>query len=566
MSKLYKIYVRKHWWFDAGIAGLYNIIKELQLEAKYGIGVKLVNDGLEFEYDNEDKLRNLLSESYEELASRYWNVSDKKQKENPVLVFYDLDKDQILLKPKKNPTPIPALFIKGSSWGKTHAVPIEEISDSKLRKRVEDFLKENDKAELWGKQKKVLFEEPFCHRKIDILPVRTGRERLKVCSVCGQKSFKCYEVSQPSFLLFASGTATRSFNSQGKNPAQICWECDLLGHFAVEAATYKKTSDSLFIVQVSSSNLKKLFQVNEKIGFTSHMRLMNEETFWTNLRMDDNSPLLYSQYPYEFLWAFYYQAYKILRKENEFSLDELLAFSLSNAPVQIVLLFVESKRDTFKTNNVIFYNDTAYIFRLLHLLVDKNDYNFPKLLFDSLYIGGLKNTRYSYFRDYFFRRVLYKKSVLLDAEDFAFYVSMREGGYLKALLDFLMLYEMEIGGVKMNSEQVQKAVNLGKSIVMRAKEKLLEEGTVKLETDIKRIKGDLYALRKSRTKEDFLNQINNLQMRYGLITSKDIEGGLLEEVPFEEFKAYCVLGALNVYNSLLPKSDKSDKEEGGIQK
>jgi len=74
---------------------------------------------------------------------------------------------------------------------------------------------------------------------------------------------------------------------------------------------------------------------------------------------------------------------------------------------------------------------------------------------------------------------------------------------------------------------------------------------------LKKIKGDLYQLRKSRTKTDFINQLNNLQFRYGIAVSKNILDGILEEVDFEDFRAYCVLGALNVYNA---KNNK-DKED-----
>jgi len=56
---------------------------------------------------------------------------------------------------------------------------------------------------------------------------------------------------------------------------------------------------------------------------------------------------------------------------------------------------------------------------------------------------------------------------------------------------------------------------------------------------------------------DFINQLNNLQFRYGIAVSKNILDGILEEVDFEDFRAYCVLGALNVYNA---KNNK-DKED-----
>lgn len=104
----------------------------------------------------------------------------------------------------------------------------------------------------------------------------------------------------------------------------------------------------------------------------------------------------------------------------------------------------------------------------------------------------------------------------------------------------------------MTPQEVEVAVNLGKSIVLQAREKLDND-------EIKKIKGDLFTLRKSRSKGDFLNSLNTLQMRYGLILSHMIEDGILEGVPFEEFKAYCIIGALNTFNGI----SRPKKIEGG---
>jgi len=554
-DKVYKIAMRHQWWIDSGIAGLYNIAMQTGLASDYDVEMVIENNGLTFRYMEGSSLQQFLVSCYEELALRYWNVSTKKQREEPKAVFWNQDENDFYLKAKRNPTPLPSLFTKGSSWrlvNENSGIMFAHVEPS-LRKRLDIFLREN-KVQLWGNKKILLLEDPVCHKTFHPFPQETNRKT--VCSICGKESSNCTDVSQPAYLLFASNTATKSFNSEAGGPNKICWECEMLGKFAVEAANYRKNYDDLFILQVVSSDLKKIINVNHKIGYASYMRELDEDNFLCNIRRSEKSTIAYSKSSYEFLWSFYIQAYTLVKKEwenkqiqKEFLLDEFLDLSLSIAPVQIILMAITSKGQTFITKELILYNDTTYIFRFPYIL-DQNNINF-NTIFNSLYVKDEK-TRFSNFRNRFFYLVLNGKSVLIETENFAFHMSMgNQAFFLKEILNFIRIYEPEIGGIKMNNEQVEIATNLGKAIVIQASE-MMEK------SELKKIKGDLFTLRKTRTKAEFLSQINTLQMRYGLIVSKQFSAGVLEEVQFEEFKAYCVLGALNTYNSFT----KTKKNEG----
>ena len=114
----------------------------------------------------------------------------------------------------------------------------------------------------------------------------------------------------------------------------------------------------------------------------------------------------------------------------------------------------------------------------------------------------------------------------------------------------------------MTEEQITLATKLGAQIVISAREILMKEGE---SSDLlKGIKGDLFTLRKTRTATDFLEQLNRLQFRYGIVVNKEIASGILakSEVPFEEFKAYCMISALNAYNSAMYPYAAKDKTEG----
>jgi hypothetical protein len=115
-------------------------------------------------------------------------------------------------------------------------------------------------------------------------------------------------------------------------------------------------------------------------------------------------------------------------------------------------------------------------------------------------------------------------------------------------------------GWGMTKEQIETATKLGAQIVLSAKDTLSGESKG---GDLKAVKGDLFTLRKTRTVKDFLEQLNRLQFRYNIILNKDIVSGILEEigVDFEEFKAYCMISAMNVFNGLMrPHSAKQGKE------
>lgn len=520
----------------------------------------MLDDELSLNADKDEQIVAFVDDCYEELASRWWNVSTAKQIAEPKAVHYNRETDEFELKAKRNPTPIPALFTKGSSWRLSNPNSASDYKDLSpdMKERLDKFLQEKS-VELWGKSRKLLFEDPVCHKKLEFFP--HDKSRKHICSVCGTVSSSCVEVSQPIYLLFASNTAAKSFNSEAREPDKVCWECEMLGRFAIETVSYHQRTDDLFILQINSSHLTKALQINRKIGYGSMLREIKKDDYRSNIRYE-GSLIQFTRLPYEFLWAFFVQAYEIINENIKIEkqadafaiLEELMQITLDQAPIEMVLFMISSKGQTFITKELIYYNEPAYAFRLLYLLQEIG--LSAKSLFNQLWVRDEKD-RYSLFRNEFFRKVLSRQSVVKELEVFTFHQTMREQGiYLSDLLMFIMKYEIWIGGGKMTDQQIEVAVNLGKSIVLQARD------TIEKVEEFKKIKGDLFTLRKTRSKEAFLNQLITLQMRYGLIVSNVLQEGVLEAVPFDEFKAYCMLGALNTYNAITrPKKGEGNKNE-----
>lgn len=540
--------------------GIHQIAVQEKLDNKHGIEMTLLDDALRLEAPANGQLKMFLEECYEILASRWWNISTAKQIAEPKAVHYNIETDEFVLKPKRNPSPIPALFNKGSSWRLPNPNSANDYKDLSpdIKERLDKFLQEKS-VELWGKSRKLLFEDPVCHKKLEFFP--QGKKRKQVCSVCGAISSSCVEVSQPTYLLFASNTAAKSFNSEAREPDKVCWECEMLGRFAIETISYHQRADVLFILQINSPHLTKALQINRKIGYGSLLREIKKDDYRSNIRYE-GSLIQFTRLPYEFLWAFFVQAYEIVSENIKIEkqvdafaiLEELMQITLDQAPIEMVLFMISSKGQTFITKELIYYNEPAYAFRLLYLLQEIG--LSAKSLFNQLWVRDEKD-RHSLFRNEFLREVLSRHSVVKELEVFSFHQTMQEQGiYLSDLLIFIMKYEIWIGEVKMTDQQVEVAVNLGKSIVLQARD------TIEKVEEFKKIKGDLFTLRKTRTKEAFLNQLITLQMRYGLIVSNTLQEGILEAVPFEEFKAYCMLGALNTYNTITrPKKGEGNKDE-----
>lgn len=559
----YSIELRKHWWFDAGVAGLYTISKcgdERLNEYNVTAEIDSANQAIKFQSKNNDtdmtELRSFLQTCYEILAEKYWNVSTVKQKENPELVVYNRNKDELVLMPKRKPTPVVSMFVGARSW-QGDGIPYNDIPDP-LKTRVDEFLK-STKSKLWGSKKLLLYDQPVCHQKLEILPEKTKKGKKEVCCVCGQQSQHVTEVGLPSFLLFASSNAAKSFNSQAKKPAKICWECEFVSKFAIESASYKQTSDNIFIIQVTSPDADKLVEMQKEFGSLSSLRMMDDKYFYSNIGQEVNSLIKYCTSPYELLWTFMEEKYNLILREsnednenlNDLEFDSYIRDFLecfSKVPVQINMMHAVDSGDTFLTKSLIIYDELGYFYRLLHHL-KKSGIN-TRSIFQSFY--DEKNI----FRERILKNVLKKNKVLSLIEQFCFRKIMYEeksdtsGKWIsmKNVLNFTVEYEQIIRGDEMNKEQIETAVNLGKQIVIQA----VEVGKARNENEkqvLKKIKGDLYQLRKTRTTCDFLNQLNNLQFRYGISVSNNILEGILQEVNFEDFRAYCVLGALNIYNA-----------------
>ena len=129
-----------------------------------------------------------------------------------------------------------------------------------------------------------------------------------------------------------------------------------------------------------------------------------------------------------------------------------------------------------------------------------------------------------------------KKQTILDLVEL--HVFRAELDYFKPLLDFLVFYETIVRKEDTVAEEEQQvAVALGQRVGMAVG----KDGK----------KGVLFALRKTRKKTDFLEQLNRLQFKLGadFTVPPGLYEGALTDSNFVEFKQFCMIAALNSFNA-----------------
>lgn len=559
----YTFTVRHHWWLNAGLAGLYLVAtKDALREKKEELGINIIQgpSGLTFQAESIDDLRCFLEACYEHVAGLYWNISNANQKEKQELVIYNKEKDELQLAPRRIPIPPIQKVMSARSW-KAEGENYKDLPED-LKKRVDDFLEQTGRK-LWGKDEKLLFTLPVCHdTEIKILPTEKSRKKSSVCCICGGEHTETYKIAQPIYLLFASSSASRSFHSQGQKPDLVCWECNFLSKFAYECIHYKVDDNTMMIISPNSSHFTHLLSLQEKLGSYSNLRAFDDQYFMKNIGLNKQELLYYAKKPYELLWAFYYDAYQLLKeqsntqdiKDMDVFMKDLLG-EILQAPTEMILMALSDKGQTFITQDLIIYQDTAYIFRLFSYM-EVQGVELQQIFKDLNDTQQTKIENRTLKRNQILKKVLHKHNILHDMEGFCFRNVMGGNKFIRMtnMVLFIKEYQLMIRGDSMTREQIDVAVNLGKQIVLQAKQQLGQE-------DLKKVKGDLFKLRKTRTATDFLNQLNTLQFRYGISVSRSIQEGLISGVDFEDFRAYCILGALNVYNAMIKTKKGEIKDE-----
>lgn len=550
-----------HFWLDSGLIGLVKMLDEVKTDIQISVSDnKLVLKG------TSDDLQSSLEKAYDNLVSGYYDLSTKKQETDisSYNFYYDTEQDKFIPFPKKkamgiasviyNKAPRPSKDIikwKEKDWkkqkkeitvnGKKTQQTRPHLPDTHrtLQERMDDFL---DKQGVDITTSGLLIDGPNQVRPKVTIKIGAGASKGN-CYICGEPSNLLEDANQTIFPLVTGSSGVRSFNSLGGKPEKICWKCSLLGKFVPVNGFYLSQGDNLFAFLPYSTSLEKMSDVFGPLHEAEYRE--------PNLSRNFDHPLGgYFQRPFEVALAFLYTLYRkvILHQRSEendenavLDWEEMLHLTTSKAPLDFFVLHMESKGQTTMGKMAWPFRDSVYFFRLMNE-VEQTGINVREVMRMFIDFTQPKNENKTLIRNKVCERILKKQTILDLTEAHVFRANLT---YFKPLLDFLVIYESIVQKEDaMTKEEQETAVTLGKRIGMAVG----EEGK----------KGDLYAMRKTRTKTDFLDQLNRLQFKLGssFIVPPGIYDGKLTDGNFKEFKSFCMIAALNSYNAVQSKSQK----------
>ena len=553
-----------HFWMDAGLIGFYELVTQEHQE-QWEVSVLLNDTGVTLR-GTEDNLQSLLKHVYTVLLDRFYNTSSEQQRADNAGFYYDTAQDAFIRFPKVKPRGIAALIFdkaprptKGAAKyaDKKRALLPPELEH--LQERSNTSLQENNLKV--GEVSNLLIDGPNAHQpRVLVLDkkVLTPPKKAKAkgnCFICGHESHALTDVGSTVFPLITGKDGVLSFNSTCGDPAKVCWKCDYIGKFVPVSGFYATNDGICHMYFPYSSSLMKMhevFQPFEAIKAT-------DPNYFRNFNQDLGG---YFQKPYEMLLSFLYSVYRRALGSNEpldqedeepgFDFAAFYQITTAHAPLEFVVMYAQPLGKTKMTKMVWTIKRSVYIFRLFDNL-ERQGIRIRDVMQVLVDFEQDKNEYKTLMRNRVCERVLNQQSIVDLVELHVFHVNKSKIQYIKPLHDFTIEYEKILNQERnpMHQELIDAAVSLGKTIGMS------------VGPSGKKGKGDLFRLRKARKAEDFLNEINRIQIKYGALVTSDLyKNGEAFGEHFNEFKQFCMIAALNTFNGLNRERDNGTKQNG----
>lgn len=538
-----------HFWMDSGLLGLYEIAKK-ENPSEMGVEMHLTDEGLTFK-GTEDNLTELFNKSYKSLLDQYYNKSTEKQRQSNEGFYYDSKEDKFVRFPKVKSMGVAGLIfskpprmtakqvkydvIEVNEAGKKTKKKVLPPEYSHLQDRFDSFLSETG---LKISANNLLIDGPNAIQPQVEIKVKKGKERGK-CFICGEASHLLTDIGGTVYPMITGSSGVLSFNSNGGSPEKVCWKCGFLGKFVPVNGFYAYNNEGYNLYFPYSSSLVKMSEVYDSF----EGEIIQDPNLLINFK---NNLGVFFLHPFEQFFTFLYSLYlTFLRKNvtdegvNELDLGKLYDVFISKAPLEFYTINTTSLGDTQMGKMIWPFNNSVFIFRLFEN-VEKNKISIKEVMTSLIDRDQKKYENKTMMRNKVCERILKKNSVVELIEQHAFHINKSKKQYIKPIHDFVIEYEkiLKEGNDKLDQAIIDTAVSLGKTIGFS----VASAG--------RKGKGDLFRLRKTRKPEDFLNEVNRIQIKYGTLITSELYGkGQEFENNFQEFKQFCMIAALNTFNS-----------------
>lgn len=545
----YHFPVIHQYWMDSGLLGFYTLAKENE-ESYPKVKICADETGVHLRGSQTD-LESFLYQVYEVLLQKYYNTSTEKQQEERAGFYYDTKKDnferfhkvkargiaEVIFNKAPRPTKDSVAYVKG-----THRLPDPYTG---LQERFDTFLSENN---LKADGKTFLIDGGNkIHPKVNISLV--SKKPIATCRLCGRKIEAPETISGTVFPLITGSSGVKSFISGCEKVDVVCWACNYVAKFVPVVGHYSMSSDSTYIFLLYSQSFPRMINVMPSLASITS----DKEPLFPYQNYDGQLGS-YFQHSYEQFFSFLYTVYQYTLtlsqgNRSEVGLDALYKFLNDLAPISFYVLHVRKLGQSFVGKLVWNFTESVYLFRLLKSLSNskEEEIDIKKVMWELVDSDQPKRELKTLVRNKVCERILKKQQIMDILEQFVYHVCRSETKFIKSIYDFTIAYERILAGEdSMKQKLINTAVSLGKTLGLT------------LGIDGKKARGDLFQLRKTRRLSDFLNEVNRIQMKYGVSVTADLYN-LGEELDqnFAEFKQFCMIAALNSFNSKVSEKKTS---------
>ena len=579
-------------FINIGIVALHRYIQKYssRFPDKYRIiQNKLQKQELVIECEN---LISLLEDVYYFMGKEIYDTVTSKQKEEvkngKANYFYDIQKDEFFAFPKMNTYGLTHLLTNNAQGvtrleSNSRKIKNLEKSDAELAKRIRSFFESKNLKIL----SKVYFNEPYT--KITRLEIKNEYLELgsEKCPIINE-SFKVL-IEGKNISPFIKGLS--NFNSYLNSvEKKISLKALYLLRFSPVLAlyNYQNNYDTIICSFFNSDNLQNInFLFNEEIlrsrveleqiNYRTNFNLVNfsykkkdNEIYSINSSDDAVYP---SEISFMLLYTFYKRNFEIEVEDdilkNEQVIDPFADHQLEKAPLSLVTFRADKFASTLRPNEYEEYNNVKFIIRLIHLLENNKNFKAPiKDIWRGLKLNTPKsnslkkarkwnesNNEERKYRASIFKNILIGRSILTDIEalfydSYKYKIANENTGFrnYKTLLNFTIIYERTIiKKYKNMDEKLQlRAIKLGVSIGQG----IIRFNNENKKTNAKNGRKYIIGLHKSRTLEQFLENLYRIMNKYHVSVSNEILENINKD-NFQLIRLYALISSLNQINSVL---------------
>ncbi len=542
-----------HFWIDSGLLGFYELAL-MEKPEETGVEISLGEGGVTVR-GTEKNVSAFLNAVYSTLLQRYFNTSNEKQEQEKAGFYYDSKQDLFVRFPKAKPLGIAGLIFNKAPRPTQGQIRYADKKEgtlppeyAHLQDRLDEFLEQN-KLKIGGAN--LLLDGPNAYQpRVTISPKE--RKPRGYCFLCGNPSHALTEIGGTIFPMISGSSGALTFNSGCSGPAKVCWKCDYIGKFVPVSGFYVTDGGTNHMYFPYSTSLEKMHDV---FGSFESMKI-RDPYYLRNFNTDLGG---YFKKPYEQFFSFLYSVYRRIlsstgsgdpeESDPDFDFEKMYDLVLSHAPLEIFILYTEALGDTQMGKMIWSFRESVYMFRLFEHL-ETNGIPLRQTMQILIDFDQKKDENKTLMRNRICERVLRRQSAVDLVEQHVFRINRSKVQYIKPVHDFVIAYEKILTQEKdpMKQELIDTAVSLGKTI------------GISLGRERKSGKGDLFRLRKARRPEDFLNEVNRIQMKYDVSVTADLyNSGEAFNQHFQEFKQFCMIAALNTYNAVR-QSDKGQQD------